>query len=192
MVSAAVPDDLAFWRSLSMRADWIFSTPSFTEMLKYADVVVVARVASVSEAEPLEVEDLGTQLTNVDLHLEVVEGSFPSGVSDPVLRVEAPGSLGPDAAGSFEAWLQTFGSRLPTNYAVLVLRQRPDAPPNVYQILNEWSILVQDTDSVTTAFTEEDRVVPVASYEKVMGTVKSLDELYLLLLDARALEDAEA
>jgi len=175
-----------------MRADWIFSTPSFTEMLKYADVVVVARVASVSEAEPLEVEDLGTQLTNVDLHLEVVEGSFPSGVSDPVLRVEAPGSLGPDAAGSFEAWLQTFGSRLPTNYAVLVLRQRPDAPPNVYQILNEWSILVQDTDSVTTAFTEEDRVVPVASYEKVMGTVKSLDELYLLLLDARALEDAEA
>ena len=81
---------------------------------------------------------------------------------------------------------------MPTNYAFFALRQRPDAAANVYQILNEWSIWVQDAGGVVPAFAEDDRSEAVTKYQKVASSVQTLDELFGLMQNGELLTNAEA
>ncbi len=189
---AMVAADLQFWRTLSMRADWIFSTPSFSEMLQYADFVALAKVVKATAVEPLELEDIAAQLTYIDLHLEIVKGTMPKDVGDLVLRLEAPGSLTLDSATAYKDWFETFAVRLPANYAFFVLKQKPDAAPNVYQILNEWSIWVQDASGISTAFAAEDLSQATTKYQQVAKSVRTVDELFELVQNGELLSSVEA
>ncbi len=176
--------DLAFWRSLSMRADWIYATRSFSEMLDYSDIVVLASVVDVTQVPALDVKDLNTQLTNVDLHLKVVSGAVQIGITDLVLRMEAPGSLTAKSAEEYEAWFKNVAQQLPGNVGLFILRQRPDAPANVFQILNEWSIWIQTSSGVTTAFDEEDLSDDLSLYRTVTASTATLDDLFWVLQDS--------
>lgn len=191
---AAIDGDKAFWRAFSMRADWIFATRSFTEMLKYADVVVLATVVKATKVEPLALHGVGGALTYVDLHLKVVAGLAPVGVSDFVLRIEAPGSLTPDANSIYQDWFSEHSGGLPVNPTLFVLKQRPDAAADVFQILNEWSIWIEGGigSGVTTAFAEEVLSSDSTSYLQVASSAATLDGLLNALLDPELLSQLEA
>lgn len=187
---SAIESDKGLWRVFSMRADWIFATRSFTDLLKYADVVVLATVVEATDVEAVAIEGVGGALTYIDLHLEVISGLTPAGIEDLVLRIEAPGSLTPESRTAYENWFSA--GKLPVNPALFVLRKKGDADRNVYQIVNEWSIWITDGDeAVSTAFEEEDRRADSTTYLQVVSSVATLKDLLTVLRDPQALGQLE-
>jgi hypothetical protein len=189
---SSISDEVGFWRSFSMEANWINAYPSFSESIRAADVAAFANVTGVRIGEPRKTSLDGVELRFIELQMETVldaEGSAPKSFT---LLIESPGSSVANGSDLDDEWIKRFESPPTGTVFVTLVRVESDPRPDVYRIMSDWSIWVQGESGIETAFDDATHNLEFgAPYLAVAGTVSSMGELAALVSRPGALVDAE-